>query len=327
MTEEEMFNNLLSRDPAPGTKNRIKILDTGNVLVPGWMINSQEEYVDIGRKSTHHQSSKNGYNSQIMYDIGVLGLTSIDQRPRCPICGKPVKFEIFTRGYRITCNSKECRSKVSQVQVTDLWKDDKYRENMVQKHKDWASIEENKKLMSQNSKKMWENESYRDKLRNSHILWAQNNPDKIKSGGFKTGYQESSKSANKSLWYDSSWERNFIEYCNTQDFIISIERSTLHIPYLWEEVERNYFPDFEITIDTGEIYLVEIKPEYMMSEDLKTQAKLFAGQVFVNSSDKYNKYLVLSENQLFLDGKTSKKFNNTDSLKNYLLATPNYKTL
>lgn len=306
MTEEEMFNNLLSRDPTPGVKDRIKILDTGNVVVPGWMINSKEEYVDIGRKSTHHYSSRNGYNSQIMYDIGILGLTSIKDRPRCPVCGEPVPFEIFTRGYHLTCGNPKCKSILAKNQVTNLWKDDKYRENMVQKHIDWASIEENKILMSQNSKKMWENEEYREKLRQSHILWAQNNPDKV-GRGFeenKTGYVESFKSKTKVLRYDSNWEKEFIEYCNSHDFVISIERSLLHIPYIWETVTRNYFPDFEITLNTGEIYLIEIKPNFKINNDLRTQTKLDAGQLFVNSSDEFSKYLVLSETQLYLDGST-----------------------
>ena len=46
----------------------------------------------------------------------------------------------------------------------------------------------------------------------------------------------------KGYWCDSSWELAYVVYCI--DHNISITRNTEHFPYIFEENERSYFPDF-----------------------------------------------------------------------------------
>lgn len=304
MNEKEMFDNLLKKDPSPGIKNRIIINENREIIIPGWMIDSIEDYVNIGKKSTFHYANKFGYTSQIMYDIGVLGLTSINDRPRCPICGNPVEFNIFTRGYFKTCKNPECSKNAIKLTVTELWKNQEYKEIQSRSHAEWASFPENKELMRVRSLKMWEDDEYRNRLKTAHIEWAKNNPDKVKSGSnFRGihGKELSQKSRNGYLFYDSTWEKDFIDFCNKSDFIRSIERSKLHIPYLYEDFTRNYFPDFEIELFTGELLLIEIKPKYLINTDSKTKKKIEAGKKFVSEENRFLAYLVLNEEILYDD--------------------------
>ena len=90
MTEFEIFYNLLQKDPLPGTKNRVFRINTDFIL-PGWIFDEEKDVL-IGYKSANRKFSNIGLTSQIVYDILVLGLTDIKNRPKCPICEGESKF-------------------------------------------------------------------------------------------------------------------------------------------------------------------------------------------------------------------------------------------
>lgn len=332
MTEIEMFNKLLSKDPTPGEKNRV-IRVYNYYKVPGWVFDSSEEFINISYKNIKTRGvSKYNLTGQIIYDILNLGLTNIDQRPKCPICGKPVEFESFNRGYYSTCKSKSCIAELARQEVTDLWKDEEYCSIQSQSHKDWASIESHRIQMSENSKKMWENEEYRKTQTQSHLIWAAKEENKEqmrriainlwKTDEYRqrmeqravTSYHGSIKCSKSDsiLTYDSRWEKDFIEFCEKTEEIISIKRAGLYIEYVDEcGIDRMYFPDFLVSLNNNKTLLVEVKSNWMFNEDERTQLKLIAGYNYVLSDNNIDNYIVLIGDDIY----TNKSYKTVDNNK------------
>ena len=304
--EKQLFKNLLSKDPTPGVKNRI-IRENKIYLIPGWVFDNENEYVEIKYKKLNRELEKAGYNTQIFYDILVLGLTNIKDRPKCSICGKVNKFYNFTRGYYTTCGSEKCIKESIKNTVTLLWEGDEYRQTQTQSHVEWASKEENKIKMRENSLKIWSRPGYKEHQKKSHQEFAKNNPDRVRAGTYGTQY--CSKSS-KELMYDSTWEQLFIILCDKLDIVSSIDRVRFGIKYQYLGEEYWYFPDFDITLSNGKRLMVEIKANWMIDFDDKTPTKIKAGEDFVNSSKEFDYFLLLTEDQLFLDKKLATKFDN-----------------
>lgn len=331
MKEKDIFNKLLSKDPTPGIKNRI-IRDNNQFKIPGWVFDSEKDFVFIKLKSINRIMLKHGFSSQILYDILILGLISIDDRPKCLICSKPSKFQNFTRGYYKTCGEKTCISKMSRNEMNIVWKNKAYRDKQSKSHSIWASDLNNIQKMSKNSKKNWENpkyvekqklshklwftnpenlekrrqsqkelwknEDYRNQQSKSHVKWALENPNKIRNG--ISGSIESMKSLNKKLNFDSSWEKLFIEICNKLEEIKSIERADFGISYKFEGLDRNYFPDFILIDENNKKYLVEIKANWMIEKDKRTKLKILTGESYIKLKDNdFDRYILLTENDLF----------------------------
>lgn len=60
---------------------------------------------------------------QDYFDKWRLGINSLEDRPKCPICQKEASFIKFSQGYRITCLSSECISKFSSENMIKLRQD------------------------------------------------------------------------------------------------------------------------------------------------------------------------------------------------------------
>lgn len=302
--EKLMFDNLLLKDPTPGVKNRVIRIDN-YYLVPGWVF-GKEEPVKITYKNIKSRGVK-AYNltGQIIYDILILGLTDISQRPRCQICGKPVNYDSFSVGYNKTCRSAECIAEYARREVLNLWKDSDYRNTQSKSHKEWSAIEEHKQLMSEYSKRNWANEEYRKSQIKSHLEWASKEENKKILIQKLLGQNKKSKiECNKSIedmYYDSGWEKDFIEFCINSDSIISIERSGIFIEYTDEcGLTRNYHPDFLVTTITGKKFLVEIKNDWRYNNDDRTKLKIEAGYAYVANSNDIDEYIVLLEKDIYV---------------------------
>lgn len=273
-SEIQMFNNLLSKDPTPGMKNRV-IRNDKLYLVPGWVFDKKDKYVKITYKKLNREFTKAGYNTQIVYDILMLGLTNIEDRPKCPVCGSVRKFYNFTRNYYTTCAKDNCIKASIKSTVTVLWKNSEYRQAQVDSHLEWCSKEENKEKMSKISLDTWSNPEYRKKQVESHKKFAYNNPDKIRAGNH--GILKCSKSNKGELIYDSSWEQLFIILCENLDFVTSINRVSFSIQYKYQKEYFMYFPDFDVTLSNGKRLMIELKANWMIEKDKKTPLKLKAG--------------------------------------------------
>lgn len=121
MNEDNKFKQLLSRNPCPGIKNTL-VKEDNFYKLPGWILGESKGELCINTRNLAKTLKKYNITDQIFYDIYVLGLTNVYQRPKCPICGNYLKFQSIALGYRKTCGSKECRSKYSKIEVENLWK-------------------------------------------------------------------------------------------------------------------------------------------------------------------------------------------------------------
>jgi hypothetical protein len=341
MEETKLFALLLSKDPKPGTKNRI-IKNDRIYYLPGWIFDSEEEIVVVKYKSLNRAIIKAGYTPQIVFDILQLGLTDISQRPVCQICGKPVKFfKIYTGGYLKTCSDPNCKSELSRKEVTKLWENQDYRNTQVNSHKEWASKEENLEQMRQISLRTWKDQNYRDKQVASHKEWsnkeenklilskrsssawqneeyrkhqseihkefAKNNPEKVRAG--QGGNVLSKKSLKGQLRYDSSWEKEFVELLDDIEEVISVERAEFSIPYTIGKEVHNYFPDLVIEFNDKRKFLVEIKANWMIKYDIKTPEKIKAGKKYVEDNNSIFYGYILLKDENLCDGPHYVKFN------------------
>ena len=340
MTETEIFNYIIKNDLKTGPDR----------LLNNKEVNSSLKIIKL-KKNNWVILSKNledsiSINDQMIYDIFKLGMTSIDQRPKCPFCGDPIRFYDLKRGYKKSCDKSKCfkrymkevvwgdsryrenQSKVHKewakvpenkeylVQRTlNTWKDENYRKRQVESHKRWFSIPENLEAMSNRTKALWEDSEYREKLVKSHKEWAKNNPDKV---GYNSPYLTGkvfSKKMNIEIKYDSSWEKRFIELCDTLDEVLDISRPRFHIEYKINDTVKNYFPDFVVSTK-NEKYLIEIKSSRMVNDEIVCK-KLEAGRLFVSNNDLgITKFVVLTEKELFTT--PSCKDINIESIKTIL---------
>lgn len=115
MTEIEAFNKLVSKNPNKGIptelrriSNSTKTKRSDSVVVPSWMTDSDKDEI-IGLNSFLKLIKQLGYTTQIIYDVIILGLTDISQRPKCRNsgCVNSVKFINLSLGYGRYC-SRRC---------------------------------------------------------------------------------------------------------------------------------------------------------------------------------------------------------------------------
>ena len=65
------------------------------------------------------------------------------------------------------------------------------------------------------------------------------------------------------IFYRSSWELSIMLFCDTNDQVKAWSSETISLPYLCPTDGRmhRYFPDFWIEFKSGDIKIVEIKPD------------------------------------------------------------------
>lgn len=315
-TEVSKFNSLLKIDPNPGEKNRCHRI--GNVLyVPGWVFGKELDKVEVKYKKVNRVFEGIGYSTQLIYDILSLGLTDINDRPICPICGKPTTFNNFWLGYTKTCKDFKCRCESIKSRVTDLWRDADYRNTQVKSHQEWASIPENKQKMREISINIWKRPDYRSRLVEIHKNYILNNPDKILTsvhGVFRSDRQSID------IHYDSTWEKKFLEFCERNNSVIlSYDRAYLDIPYTYLDKEHTFFPDFKVCLNNGKTLLVEIKANWLIEHQPKNLEKFKYGEDFVSKSNIYDSFAVLTDDELFYPP-NYKKFKEDNIIIDYLLS-------
>lgn len=308
MTETEIFNYILKND-----------LKTGpNRLLSNKKVESSLKISKLGKNKWIIDSMDNNpISDQVIYDIFKLGLTSIDQRPKCPFCGDPIRFYDLRRGYKKSCDKKECFKRHMKEIV---WGDSKYRENQTRVHKEWAKIPKNREYLVQRTLNTWKNEKYREKQVKVHIDWAKNNPNRVGAFLFrnaKNGNIFINKLVGGSgiIKVDSNWEAQFLKFCDELDDVVSISRANFGIPYRYDNVDRNYFPDFIINTNK-ESLLVEIKP-YKLSQNKKNSLKLKVGREYVESREEFDRFVLITEKELFTN--TCYKVINSENLIKILL--------
>lgn len=205
---------------------------------------------------------KLGFSIQIYYDVIVLGLKNISQRPKCIICGNKLPFRGLHKGYRVTC-SKKC------WRIYRL----KYPENIK------PTSEELKLKRSNNAV--------------NYLL----NSSKVKGNSGRYN----SDIFNTTFYYDSSWELDFIkimERVYKKGYIKSFSRNKDAIPYIKPDGSKHkYLPDFELITSNNKRVVIEIKPAGFLQKDEVVRLKRLAAQKFYWK--RKTKYIIITENELY----------------------------
>lgn len=119
----------------------------------------------------------------------------------------------------------------------------------------------------------------------------------------------SSKSNN---WYiaDSIWEAVRMEQLDNDNTVINWEKSTERIPYIKDNIEHYYVPDFKIFYKNNEIVVEEIKPSCFLNDEVN-KIKFEVAKKFY---DKKNiKYKIVTENEIGINN--IKNFNSEGLIK------------
>lgn len=96
---------------------------------------------------------------------------------------------------------------------------------------------------------------------------------------------------NKPVIYRSSYELKFIQWCEMSPRVLQWGNECIKIPYMLGKECHSYYPDFVLTMDNGEKWVVEIKPKaqtqkplsnntYAQEQWLKNMAKWKAAIAF-----------------------------------------------
>lgn len=297
MTEDErMFKKLLQKDKNLGTKNRV--IRKGNIYkFPGWVFDeSGEEFVIVKYKTVKRRAEEIDCTVQILYDILILGLTDISQRPKCKVCGKVLSMRRFSEGYPVTCGSTNCKKDYARKEMLNMWKDQSYRNTQSKSHKVWAEKPENKEYLRKRAIDSWKIPEYREHQSQVHKEFAKNNPNKIRNGIH--GTINITKSIKGTFRYDSSWERDLVLLMDKIPEVISIERPDFYIPYKYNGESFSYFPDISVKFSNNNLYLIEVKAKWLIKFDPRVEWKIKAGEDYVKNSNYYYKYILLTEDQL-----------------------------
>lgn len=274
LTDIEAFDNTLSY--FDGIKLNVKnlLVNKDKFITPNWIIDKFPKFPkEIKTCFLSDWFKSIGITVQTFYDVAILGLTDINQRPKCPICNKTCKFKFLSVGYLVTCNNSSCVKEKIKQNMTELGKNSVGRivsaETRLKQSKIRVTNLANGKL---------------DHIRNSFV-----------QGTYK------SKIFKKDFRYDSSWELFFIkeaEKLYSKNHIIGFDRNHDIIPYKLDNGEKhNYLPDFEIQLDSTTKLVIEIKPAGLLKKDRVVRLKQMAGKKYFRKHNK--KYIILTEKELF----------------------------
>jgi len=232
----------------------------------------------------------------------------------CLFCNVPLKFKNINKGYGNYCNNS-CSMKDKTKKLNELrWSDLNQHEKLSCRNiKNWRNKEYRNKMINM-QKNLWKDNEYRDRvIKNgeNHCRWgkrhsietlrklsclaaarALNNPDRNCGIGRK-GWFESKKN-NTKIFYQSSYELKAFEILEQIKSISSYKRCKFAVDYINPKDSRmhHYIPDIEIDYNDGTKHILEIKPEYLINDEVN-KAK------FAAAREKFNNFNVWTEKNLW----------------------------
>ena len=98
MNDNEQILKLIKLNPNPKSNNIVINKGVRNLyyLIPKWLSGDNDKYYfynKLGRKLKEFNIS-----IQVYYDVLILGITNINDRPKCRYCGEYTKFTGLTTG-------------------------------------------------------------------------------------------------------------------------------------------------------------------------------------------------------------------------------------
>lgn len=320
----EIFNKLSRLNPYKGmnrenelVKHRTSKIKVNYYLLESWITGKDnDEWFTSNAGQLRIELNKYGLTPQEWYDMAVLGFTDINQRPRCSICEKEVEFSLCF-GYRPYC-SKSCQAKGTMT-----------RDKCIKMHESWKNKLEIPEIRDEFSKKQSEGqtgmkrspESIRKSIEtkkangNNRVSeearrkigiankrnYSGNSEaiDRIMNVGYhrtKNGYYKPIK-CSYTIRYLSSWELDFMKICDESDLVNKIDKG-MKFRYFNSLVgeDKTYVSDFTITMNSGDIVIVEIKPKCFIYKQVVTDKRNAA----ISECSKLNyKFVMLTKDDLY----------------------------
>lgn len=224
-------------------------------LVRGLGKNKIEYYVPwldkwINNKRLNARLSEIRYDAQTYYDRWFLNITTPSQRPRCQVlgCTNEAIFQGIDRNYcRLTCNNPE-HDKIAKGMNHARGNKNRFNDPIIR--------ERLSKAYSIGSRKSWSNPTERMKENCGKYR-------SIKESVF-------SQYENKIIILDSWWEVKFFNDCINNPSIKSVLREPITIKYIkpTDGEWHSYFPDFLVEYNNGKKELIEIKPNYLLTDPI-----------------------------------------------------------
>lgn len=311
MNEKDLFNELLKNRPEV-EENPVTIGEgrTRKFLVPKWMTGLPEDKY-VQSVTRFFKSSGIDIPVQIWYDLVVLRLDSIEDRPRCkaPGCNNPVEYEgalYKGRGYFDTCcracagslnrsqyiNTEEMNQKRSAT-LLGKKKSDTHRANIARCKTGTKASPETRKKLSESRHQYYLTVDL-DEWSNSYFKSTTNGV--LKKSHFKRGWIYLSKSS-KEVYYMSSWEEEIYKILDNDPDVKVVSNSPDRIPYYShiDEKDHVYIPDIYVELVDGRKFILEVKPRYQLLLD-EVKLKISAGLKFYSESEVT--YKVVTEDEL-----------------------------
>lgn len=129
------------------------------------------------------------------------------------------------------------------------------------------------------------------------------NPNKNKSGFCESCFQEMgivgrkhkkgvfiSKRQGISIKYQSGWELKFLESFEKSTEILSFNRPSFHISYVYKGTNHKYYPDFLVEYKNQLSELLEVKPTKFLQKSV-IKAKALAARAYCEQNDLVYKFL------------------------------------
>ncbi|MHA1304620.1 MAG: TnsA endonuclease N-terminal domain-containing protein [Candidatus Heimdallarchaeaceae archaeon] len=105
--------------------------------------------------------------------------------------------------------------------------------------------------------------------------------------------------------YRSSYEKRALEILESCDDVIDVKVENLKIDYVDGDVHHYYIPDMEVTTIDNNIYILEIKPNYILNDHIN-QLKFKAAEKYAFENNKV--FSVWTEDVLFNENSVTTTF-------------------
>lgn len=269
-------------------------------LLPKWISGLDEDKYYHSGNFTQKLRLYN-VTPQEYYDVLILNIDDESLRPKCP-CGKYTDFVNIAYGYKSYCNAKCVGQYFMKGRKQSPETLRKRSEGMKGKRNSLGTVFSDEARLKLSMKKKgkphtpeW-NKNLSISAKNRYLRMPELMPS---YGDTLRGTYTPIKSNGVELKHHSSWELDFMKMADDIDEIVLIERHKVIIPYHdpIADKDRHYDPDFKVTLNSGDIVIVEIKPMNRLKDPV-VQSKKDAAIEYVKSINNC-RYVILTENELY----------------------------
>lgn len=361
MEENKLLKRVNSKNPQSGIPYKSEdYYKDGFIRVYSWMTTTSEEFIVKCKElaNTLRSFVDPNFTVQMYFDIIALGITDISDRPKCIICGKPVKFEgklsrLSSRpsytGYFKTCSeicSRDRKTQICRVAVKSganlnntYWSkmsSQEYKDNMSKVKKGVKFTEFHKSKISKAIKEFRKTEEGIEHTKKLAEIRSVNNINRLKSsdeytdlyrknGRYKSGNYDSTIWG-KTFRYDSSWEFDFIKYteksCISGDikYISRCQDSIIYYRSESDKIEKHYHRYLPD-------FYIEFKSGIKAVIELKPSNIVKKDPIVTKKrlsaklffKNKGIKYFILTEKDMYFLGKEGKGFRNNFNIYDYII--------